>query len=219
MALPQNIKAEISERASKWSQRAEERETAQPWLEYSRRVAFVVLRELKRLKLSHADLAAKMGVSRQHITKIVKGKENLTIETISKLELALSIRILHIPLRDTAQQGTKGDPREFEFVIHRLKSLDETKHNPWDVHRKINRVIFSPLGKDRAVKIYPDVEAAENFRFWAAKNWQVVPIEHNDLTIKIKGASSDDDLKISVNGNVITAKDVGGLLEFHAGEE
>ncbi|RYY54454.1 MAG: helix-turn-helix domain-containing protein [Chitinophagaceae bacterium] len=37
-----------------------------------------------------------MGVSRQQVSKILRGNENLTFETVSKLENALNIRILSI---------------------------------------------------------------------------------------------------------------------------
>ena len=37
-----------------------------------------------------------MGVSPQYINKLVKGKEKLNIETVSKLETALDVNILTI---------------------------------------------------------------------------------------------------------------------------
>jgi ribosome-binding protein aMBF1 (putative translation factor) len=49
---------------------------------------------LKAQHLSQKNLAERVNVSPQQINKIVKGKENLTLETISKLELALGIRII-----------------------------------------------------------------------------------------------------------------------------
>ena len=38
-----------------------------------------------------------MGVSPQHISKIVKGQENLTLETITKLESALNVILVEVP--------------------------------------------------------------------------------------------------------------------------
>ena len=38
-----------------------------------------------------------MGVSAQYINKIVKGSENLSLETISKIERALNIRLIEVP--------------------------------------------------------------------------------------------------------------------------
>jgi len=37
-----------------------------------------------------------MGVSPQYVSKIVKGQENLTLETIDKKELALNVKILGV---------------------------------------------------------------------------------------------------------------------------
>lgn len=45
-------------------------------------------------KLSQKQLAERMDVSPQQISKIVKGQENLTLETISNLEIALGIQII-----------------------------------------------------------------------------------------------------------------------------
>lgn len=54
----------------------------------------MVLEALKAQMLTQRDLAEKMNVSPQQINKIVKGQENLTLETITNLELALGIHII-----------------------------------------------------------------------------------------------------------------------------
>jgi transcriptional regulator with XRE-family HTH domain len=64
------------------------------WLKKSAAIAIKVLDALKAQHLSQKDLAARMGISPQQISKIVKGRENLTLETISNLELALGIIII-----------------------------------------------------------------------------------------------------------------------------
>lgn len=66
------------------------------WLKYSQNIALIVLDELDRQNISQKELAAKMEVSPQYINKLVKGKEKLNIETISKLETALDVNILTI---------------------------------------------------------------------------------------------------------------------------
>jgi len=48
-----------------------------------------------------------MGVSRQQVSKIVKGQENLTFETVSKLENALGITIIEISNILPEENGTK----------------------------------------------------------------------------------------------------------------
>ena len=64
------------------------------WLRESQKIAFKVLEKLDKLGWSQKDLAEKMNVSPQYINKIVKGSENLTLETQIKLQNVLDIPIL-----------------------------------------------------------------------------------------------------------------------------
>ena len=70
------------------------REKNKSWLRESKRIAVKVLLALKEQNLTQKDLAEKMEVSPQYINKLVKGKENLTLETITKLQDILQIAIL-----------------------------------------------------------------------------------------------------------------------------
>jgi len=63
-------------------------------LRESQQIALKVLMKLDDLGWSQKDLAKEMGVSPQQITKIVSGKENLTIETQIKLQNILDIPVL-----------------------------------------------------------------------------------------------------------------------------
>ena len=64
------------------------------WLRESKRIAIKVLKALKALSLSQKDLAEQMGVSPQYVNKLVKGKENFTLETLVKLQSILDISLL-----------------------------------------------------------------------------------------------------------------------------
>jgi antitoxin component HigA of HigAB toxin-antitoxin module len=66
------------------------------WLRKSAVIALKVLKALKEQNLTQKDLAEKMQVSPQQISKIVKGQENLTLETIANLEIALEIKIIDV---------------------------------------------------------------------------------------------------------------------------
>lgn len=66
------------------------------WIDQSSKVAINVLEVLKQKGLSQKDLAQKMNVSAQQVNKILKGQQNLTFETISKLESALEISLIEI---------------------------------------------------------------------------------------------------------------------------
>jgi transcriptional regulator with XRE-family HTH domain len=63
-------------------------------LRESQQIALKVLTKLDELGWSQKDLAEKMEVSPQQISKIVSGKENLTIDTQIKLQNVLDIPIL-----------------------------------------------------------------------------------------------------------------------------
>ena len=59
-------------------------------------IAFTVLALLDQKQLTKRDLAAKMNVKPQYISRIVKGKANITLETLVKLEQALGATIIEI---------------------------------------------------------------------------------------------------------------------------
>ena len=63
-------------------------------LRASQNIAWAVLTKLDELGWTQKKLAEKMDVTPQQIQKIVKGNENLTLETIVKLEAILDISIL-----------------------------------------------------------------------------------------------------------------------------
>ncbi len=63
-------------------------------LRESRQIALKVLNKLDDWGWSQKKLAEEMGVTPQEITKIVKGRENLTLETQVKLQAVLDIPIL-----------------------------------------------------------------------------------------------------------------------------
>ena len=63
-------------------------------LRESRKIALKVLIKLDELGMKQRELAGLMQVSPQQISKIVSGKENLTIETQIKLQNILNIPIL-----------------------------------------------------------------------------------------------------------------------------
>ncbi|HEY1166585.1 MAG TPA: helix-turn-helix transcriptional regulator [Chitinophaga sp.] len=90
----EKLKALESGDPSNWMADAAWRRANRAWRRKSAIIALKVLGALRAQSLSQKDLAEKMGVTPQHVSKIVKGHENLTLETISKLEEALGIKII-----------------------------------------------------------------------------------------------------------------------------
>lgn len=102
-----NLDKLVSKETSQWKEHAETRMKERDWKKNSRAVAIAVLSQLKAKNLSQTDLANAMGVSRQQVSKIVKGQENLTFETVSKLEKALDITIMKISNKLSEENATQ----------------------------------------------------------------------------------------------------------------
>lgn len=66
------------------------------WLYKSGAIASAVLHALDALNITKKELAKRMNVSPQQITKILQGSENLTLQTITKLEAALSVELVPV---------------------------------------------------------------------------------------------------------------------------
>ncbi|MCF2487831.1 helix-turn-helix transcriptional regulator [Dyadobacter sp. CY347] len=80
-----------------WLPEAQARQENHAWLRISFAIGVSVLSALRERKMTQKDLAAELKCSPQYVNKIVKGSENLTLETICKLEKALSIRLIELP--------------------------------------------------------------------------------------------------------------------------
>ena len=92
-----------------WREKAIWRRNNRQWLRYSQFIAMMVLKRLEELGYTQKQLAEKLGCSAQYVSKIVKGSENLTLETISKLEQVLDLDILKSSLTFNYNYETEED--------------------------------------------------------------------------------------------------------------
>ena len=92
-----------------WREKAIWRRNNRQWLRYSQFIAMMVLKRLGELGYTQKQLAEKLGCSAQYVSKIVKGSENLTLETISKLEQVLDLDILKSSLTFNYNYETEED--------------------------------------------------------------------------------------------------------------
>lgn len=72
------------------------RKTNKAWLKKSMQIAIAILKVMRERKITQVELATDLGVTPQYINKIVKGQENLTLETIAKLEGILKINLVSV---------------------------------------------------------------------------------------------------------------------------
>lgn len=82
--------------AYQWKERKDYKPENRGRLRKSMSVALRILDILDERGLSQQDLANKLGVKRQQVNKILKGQENLTFETIDKLERVLGIELVQV---------------------------------------------------------------------------------------------------------------------------
>ena len=79
---------------SKWRKEAEYRIENKSWLRYSQHIALLMQDKMNKMNLTQKELASQMSVSQQYVSKILKGHENFSLETLAKIEDILHINIL-----------------------------------------------------------------------------------------------------------------------------
>jgi plasmid maintenance system antidote protein VapI len=84
----------VSEKKSNTLENIRDRKKNRAMLRESQSIAFKVLLRLEDLKWTQKKLAEKLEVTPQQVTKIISGKENLTLETLVKLQNVLEIALL-----------------------------------------------------------------------------------------------------------------------------
>ena len=90
----EGLKKHQSPTPSKWREKALWRQQNKSWLRYSQHIAMLMLDKMEELNMSQKQLAELMGCSQQYVSKVLKGQENLSLETLSKIEDCLEISIL-----------------------------------------------------------------------------------------------------------------------------
>lgn len=108
---------------SGWIEDAKYRRANRGWLRKSQSIALRILDVLDEKDMQQKDLAEAMAVSQQQISKIVKGKQNLTLETISKLETVLGVQLIEVAKHqmkmdvEKKEVGTKIRKRKEQKVV------------------------------------------------------------------------------------------------------
>ena len=85
------------------------------WMKYSYAVAIKVRRRMEELGWTQKRLAESLGCTQQHISILLNGKVNMTLETLSKLEIALDFNLIGQALALT--NGYLNEPSSPEEVV------------------------------------------------------------------------------------------------------
>ena len=86
------------ETKSKYLQNAKFRIENKKWLSYSSNIALRVLAAIEENDhITNESLAQMIGVSPEYMNQVLKGQENLSLETIAKLSEALNVELITFP--------------------------------------------------------------------------------------------------------------------------
>ena len=97
------------ETQSKYLQNAKFRIENKKWLSYSSNIALRVLAAIEENDhITNASLAQMIGVSPEYMNKVLKGQENLSLETIAKLLEVLNVELITFPKFLFDQPISKG---------------------------------------------------------------------------------------------------------------
>lgn len=89
---------------------AEYRMQNKEWMRMSQDIALSIHRHLRITGMTQKEFAEKMGVSPAYVGKLLKGQENLTLETIWKIQQMLGITFFVSPFNYSA-------PDEYMSVV------------------------------------------------------------------------------------------------------
>lgn len=132
----------VSKKDSGWLAKAQWREDNEDWLDISFSIAVKILSALSAnkkaensLPKNQKELAEVMGCSAQYVNKLLRGEENLQIETICKIQRILGIKLIEVPKaelepikKDKSVRGVrrynldlrKREKNYFDFIILEL---------------------------------------------------------------------------------------------------
>ena len=97
----------VSEEKSPVHEIMSKRNANKAWLKKSMLLAIFILNELRERKITQVEFANNLGVSPQYVNKILKGQENLTLETIVKIEQILNVKL--ITIENLKKKNSKGN--------------------------------------------------------------------------------------------------------------
>ena len=85
------LEAHQSEKPSTFAEDAKWREKNEVWLKWSQSIALSIVDYMQANNLSRSDIAIKLGVSPQYVSRILSGHTNFSFKSIAEIEKKLGI--------------------------------------------------------------------------------------------------------------------------------
>lgn len=85
------LEAHQSERPSTFTEDAKMRQENEVWKKWSRGIAMTIVDYMQTNNLTRSDIAKKLGVTPQYVSRILSGNENFSIKSITDIERKLEL--------------------------------------------------------------------------------------------------------------------------------
>ena len=85
------LEAHQSEKPSTFAEDAKWREENEVWLKWSQSIALSIVDYMQANNLSRSDIAIKLGVSPQYVSRILSGHTNFSFKSIAEIDKKLGI--------------------------------------------------------------------------------------------------------------------------------
>lgn len=135
--MTEKFKSLVSDRKSGWKEKAEFRQKNQDWLDISFSISVKILSVLRANKKigtfpkNQKELAEVLDCTPQYVNKLLKGREKLNIETISKIQNALNFLII----------DSKLSRRKVEIIAKTDEIFNKPKSISNRNYKKLDKVI------------------------------------------------------------------------------
>lgn len=85
------LEAHQSDLPSTFCEDAKWRQENEVWLRWSRRIALSIVDYMQKYGLTRSDIANKLGVTPQYVSKILSGNTNFSFKSVAEIESKLGI--------------------------------------------------------------------------------------------------------------------------------
>lgn len=120
--MDKNLNKVVIKTATKWKERAKKDRTNRRNITRAQAFALELLDYMDLNNIKQNELAEKMGVSAQQVSKILRAKSNLTFDTIDKIADALEVTITSPKIEKINTKKQVILPSSTMQVVHRRTS-------------------------------------------------------------------------------------------------
>lgn len=155
--LIDKIKSVSIKNKSKWEEKIKFRLKNKKWLDYSAQIAMRIDAIIEgKIDFNQISLAETLKVSPQQISKILKGEQNLTLQTIGNLSDALGIELISFPaykdsfinLMNYEEGSYSINGTDMQYVQLNKEFNNLTESLTEEIQQRSEAIVITMNGKD-----------------------------------------------------------------------